>query len=305
MSNLDSMIETAISDKEAEETVEAPVEEVVTEEAPAEAAEQTAEEFKIEEAIEGLSPPDKWSGFSKTKFNMLPKDVQQELLNQHKHVTDFQKSVEDKGKVYNALDASLGEYKQAAIATYGSLEGMFNHYFQLDQWAAKDPQGLVKWFLQQRGIDPQTLFGQQQPAEGQQPPDPLMKELSELRQTVQKLQESNNPLVSEAQKQIDEFSKNPAYPYFNDLRADMKLLIDSGQVSNLPDAYQKAMLMNDKTRSVYIDEELKKKTELKTQEAKKSKGAATIKGANGTVSKKPGTIPLDDIIAQSMGGDRL
>lgn len=289
---LDDAINAAMGDTPESEVKDEPV----VEEVPA--ADGTEPEVKTTEEIieEALSAPDKWSGFSKTKFSMLPKEVQKEL-------TDYHKSVEAQQKVYNALDETIGENKQAVIASYGSVENMFKHYMQLDQFAAKDPAGLVKWFLQQRGIDPQSIFGQQ-PAPVQQDPaangapvfDP-----AEIETTV-KQQVDSALAIQRAQQMITDFEKNTEkYPFFNDVRTVMGQLITSGQASDMDSAYKKAIRLNDDIFAQVQAQENLKKTQIQQQSTLKAKQAATVKPAAGLSSnRKANGADLDSIIQEAM-----
>ncbi len=288
---LDNAINAAMGETPEPEINEEPVIEAPVEET-AEPEVKTTEEI-IEEA---LSAPDKWSGFAKTKFQLLPKEVQKE-------VSDYYKSVEAQQKVYNALDETIGDNKQAVIATYGSVEGMFKHYMQLDQFAAKDPAGLVKWFCQQRGINPQTLFGQQ-PAPDQTDPaangapvfDP-----AKIETTVQ--QQVDAALAKQqAAQMIKEFETNTEkYPYFNDVRTVMGQLITSGQATDMDSAYKKAIRLNDDIFAQSQAQETLKKTQDQQKSTLKAKQAASIKPAPGlSSSRKANGADLDDIIKEAM-----
>lgn len=289
---LDDAINAAMGDSPEPEIKDEPLVEAETAE-PIVAPEPKTTEEIIEEA---LSAPDKWSGFSKTKFAMLPKEVQKEL-------TDYHKSVEAQQKVYNALDETIGENKQAVIASYGSVENMFKHYMQLDQFAAKDPAGLVKWFLQQRGIDPQSIFGQQS-APG--PKDPAANDApvfdpAEIETTVQ--QQVDAALAKQQAKQmIIDFEKNTEkYPFFNDVRTVMGQLITSGQASDMDSAYKKAIRLNDEIFAQVQAQESLKKTQNQQQSTLKAKQAATIKPAPGlSGGRKANGADLDSIIQEAM-----
>lgn len=249
----------------------------------------TTEEL-IEEA---LSAPDKWSGFSKTKFALLPKDVQKELV-------DYHKSVEAQQKVYNALDETIGEHKQSVIATYGSVEGMFKHYMQLDQFAAQDPVGLVKWFCQQRGINPQTLFGQQS-APLKEAASDAPKENVEITPLIEQQVEQRFALM-QAQNMIADFEKNTEkYPYFNDVRTVMGQLITSGQAKDMDSAYNKAIRLDDNIWTQLQAQKTQKTSEDQQKATQRAKQAATIKSAPGLSSgSKANGVDLDSIIRETM-----
>jgi len=290
--DLDEAIASAMNPTDTVEEVETPEIEV----AEAQEAEIPVEEATVQEVT--YTAPDQWSGFSKTKFNMLPKEVQKEL-------TEYYSGVSEQKKVYNAIEEALGENKQAAIATYGGIDKMVSHYHQLDRWAATDPVGLIKWFAQGRGINLSELLGQQKAVEGPQNPQPadnaLVQKIAELERLVREGQAgAMNQVESEAAQKIEAFSKDPKYPFFNDLKADMGILIQSGQAKDLPEAYQKAMMLNDKTRDQYIQDQLEAKNKEKIASAQKSKQAATIKptGNVGKGAKSPGK--LDEIIQEAM-----
>lgn len=300
-SDLDSVIGAAISgeslpDKEPEINDNEPVAVITEKETP----DQTDEKEAVAEAVAALYAPDKWSGFSKTKFNMLPKEVQKELV-------DYHKSVESQQKVYNALDETIGENKAAVVASYGSVENMFKHYMQLDQFAAKDPAGLVKWFCQQRGIDPSILSGQQSAPAAQDvqqaAPDAAMQRIAAIERSIEaQAQSQSHAVISQAAAKIAEFEKNPDYPFFNDVRTTMGDLIQSGKAKDLPDAYKKAIRLHDDIYEQTLEQETRKRLESQTNQAQKAKNAASIKPTAGSSGKSRmnGAADIDAIINDAM-----
>lgn len=291
--DIDSVIGQAMGETpEPEEVLNSPEPEL-TEVAsdPVEIEAPPTTEELIEEA---LSAPDKWSGFAKTKFAMLPKEVQKE-------VSDYYKSVEAQQKVYNALDETIGDNKQAVIATYGSVENMFKHYLQLDQFAAKDPAGLVKWFCQQRGITPESLFGQQ-PAPQQEAangaPENNPQEIESLVQ-----QRIDAALAkNQAQQMITDFEKNTEkYPFFNDVRPVMGQLITAGQAKDMDSAYQKAIRLDDNIWAQVQEQKNQQKAQEQQKSTLKAKQAATIKSAPGLSNgSRANAVDLDSIIRETM-----
>lgn len=301
MSELDAMISAAIEPQEEDTATDAPINETpveteIVEEQPTEADTQEQQEKTIEELQ--FTAPDKWSGFAKTKFARLPQDIQKELLAYH---SDY----EGQRKTFDALNNIIEPVRDAVTQTYGSLEGMVNHYIGLDKAAATDPAGLVRWFMQQRGLTPESVFGQTAAQPKTDANDPFAyfeKQISDLKAQLQTQgqESSQRELERQAFSQIEQFSKDPKYPYFNDLRPEIAGLMQSGQAKDLAEAYEKAVWLNPKTRAEVLEQEKEASRKKAEEQARKAKQAASIKAAPTGAPQKSGSKPIDEIIYDAM-----
>lgn len=302
MSELDAMISAAIEPQEVDTATDAPVTETpveadIVEEQPVDTPDTQEEQEKTIEELQ-FTAPDKWSGFAKTKFARLPQDIQKELLAYH---SDY----EGQRKTFDALNNIIEPVRDAVTQTYGSLEGMVNHYIGLDKAAATDPAGLVRWFMQQRGLTPESVFGTQAAHSNEDANDPFAqfrKEISDLKAQLQNQgqESSQRELLRQANVQIEQFSKDPKYPYFNDLRSEIAGLMKSGQAQDLAEAYDKAVWLNPKTRSEVLEQEKEASRKKAEEQARKAKQAASIKAAPTGAPQKSGPMPIDEIISEAM-----
>lgn len=267
-----------------------------------ESIEGEATEPKTDEETR-LSAPDKWSGFAKTKFARLPQDVQKEVLNCYK-------SYEEGQKVYNSINQITEPYKDAISQTYGGVEGMLNHYITLDKAAASDPVGLIKWFMGQRGITPQQLFGQAAVREDMAPNDPSLNKIAELEARLahyeQRVEESRAQEVHAlAASKIEEFVRNPKYPFYQDLRQQMGELIGAGMAKTLEEAYDKALRLNDKISKELEESKKQERNREQLEKARKAKQAASIKATpnSGTTFANGSTrLTVDQVVSEAMAG---
>jgi hypothetical protein len=202
----------------------------------------------------------------------------------------------------------VGEYKDAISQTYGSLDNMVNHYVNLDKMAAQNPVGLIHWFMQQRGITPEQVFGQQRGQSQEQTPvsasdSALLKEIAELKKIVYGQQaNSHKQIENQAAQEIEKFSKDPNFPFFKDLKPEIGELLLNGRASNLEEAYHIAMRLNDKTFKHLLEERDKKILKENTAQAQKSRQAATLKTTPTPVGKVAAGSKLDSLIEEAMSG---
>lgn len=205
-----------------------------------------------------IAPPLAWKGAGKVDWKRLPKAVQQEISQ------EFTRTTETSARLQK-LESAIGpERIQLLSATYGSVEQGLQNLFAISDMATKNPTGFIQWFAQQRGINPETIFGQTQQQGGQhqmqptpaQQDDPIVKRLSQLETMIQtNLQQQQQGTQSQLMSDINAFAADPAHPYFNDVRTDMGILMKNGRATDLKQAYDMAIWANPETRKSLIEEQ--------------------------------------------------
>ena len=132
-----------------------------------------------------------------------------------------------------------------------------------------------------RGQDGQIYFNQQLMQQAQQRQQPAQQP-QDVEQTVQKI------LAQErAQQSLAEFSSNKEkYPHYEAVRQQMGQLLDAGLAQDLPDAYTKALRMDDNLWQA--EQEAKRKAdETAKLEAQRKATAAAKANAVSTKSATP------------------
>lgn len=245
-----------------------------------------------------IDPPPVWKGAAKTRWESLPRPVQQEIAARESQIAEMERG-------FSGIAQVLAPRAQRLAATYGSPEQGLNTLFQLSDFAERDPAGFVQFFIQQRRIDPSRLFPQpsgQQPPQGAAPNDAtgLQAKINQLEQklqafTSQQTQASEQTIYS----QIEQFSRSPEYPYFNDVREDMAALLAGNRATDLKDAYDKAVWANPNVRQAVLDAEREKadaERKAKADAARKAQ-QANINGSAAIGLTPVGNHP-DDIRAE-------
>lgn len=116
---------------------------------------------------------------------------------------------------------------------------------------------------------------------------PILQKVQTLEQQVQAQTQAERQLrEGEAAAQIEAFRNDPAHPYFDNVRGQMKALLESGQASTLADAYESACWGNPEIRGLLIQEQAKK-TQDAAAKAERERAAKAAQAA-GSVTGAPG-----------------
>lgn len=261
---------------------------------PKEKAEEIKAPEKVEQKVseqtkeEKLSPPQEWSGHAKVRWDGLPRAIQEELINAHKQISEQRTRTQ-------GLEQILEPRRNLLAANYGSMEQGINYLFQVSDFAEKDPNGFLKWFAQQRGINLQAFTPQEGQPEGTQL-QAALNEIQTLKQQLQGLQtnitsQSNNSM----QAQIDAFASDPSHPYFNDVRLHMSALMSAGAAKDMETAYNEACWANPRIRAELQQQEFERLERERKQKAEQAKKAAGSIGGSPEGGLTPGDEPASTL----------
>ena len=238
-----------------------------------EAKEQEAAQTEKEPEGPPLIPPARWSQEAKDAFHKWPREAQEQILarnkdmegdytNKTKAVAQERKEFEELKQQYSDIDTALKPYVDDIRRAGFTPAQIITQTMAYHDLARKDPHGFIREFVQQNQIDPLTLFDQNGQFQQQQM-DPytqqvmeqnqqLQQQFQQLQTQMQQQQESERLMVrSSIAQDIEAFrlaadeQGNPMHPYFEHVKDDMTALIRSGQAQDLPDAYNKAIRLND------------------------------------------------------------
>lgn len=249
-----------------------------------------------------VAPPQNWKGAGKVHWNRLPPAIQAALTEDY---TRQQQADVELGKFRSVITP---ERAQALIAETGSVEQGLQRLLAISDIATQNPIGFVQWFLQQRGIDPRQL-AQGATAQGEQPPaeapHPIMQEVVQLRNQVQSLiQQQTQGAQTQVMSEIDAFSRDPAHPYFNDVREHMGALMKAGKAANLQEAYDMATWAVPQVRKSLLEQQTQAAMQAnaqKVQQARQAAGSLTGSPAGANVGSDEPTRTLDEDIAKAVG----
>lgn len=253
-----------------------------------------------------LEPLPDWSAEQHEEFRKLPRSAQQFMLDT---VSAANAKAEEAGQgigKYAEIEAELAP-RRAAFARDGLNDaGALRQLFALSDFAAQDAPGFARWFINQRGIAPEHIFGQSHPnqEETQFADDPLyqrmVQENSAIRQQLDNLsgmiQNQQTTAQTQSQQQIasevEAFGKavddkgRPSHPYFEQISPLMGALIGSGKASDLKAAYDMACRADPDVHAKIAAAE-KAQAEREAQKTRRAKAEAAS-NAGKSISGSPG-----------------
>lgn len=249
-----------------------------------------------------IPAPQSMSAKDREAFYKLPPENQQWLAERAKQQeADYtRKTMEtaEQKKAFDRLEQIIAPRRQQLAMNGMDDSTAIGQLFALSDYANADPVGFVRYLLGQRGIPISALAepGQQQQADPQTLA--LQRELQGVKQFLQQqstqVQEQSIKSVSTA---IDEFAKDPAFPFYTDLEADMVPIVAALRQSNpgqshkdyLAKAYKMALAANEEV-SAKVETDRKAAQEAE-RIAKAKKEAAAAKKAQGTNVRSNGSLP--------------
>lgn len=275
---------------------------------PGEASEKTgAEGAATIEDTDTYDAPTDWAHEDRETFRAYTPEVRKWTLNRFKTVEDGWKTksadLEKFQGTYKPVHEFFESRKNSLPQGYTALQAT-QQLFDLNERAARDPDGFVKWFMQSRGLDPAKVFALQQQAAdadagGWVDPEvqALKQELAQVRQGLQQTaQQFQARQHAEQQhvtngwlKQIDDFrnatapdNKTPKHPYLKEVEGHMAALLKGGHAKDLADAYDQATYASPTVRAKVLADA--KAAERLAQQKTEREHAAKAQKAGATVT---------------------
>ncbi len=260
---------------------------------PAQAAQQPASQ--------PIAAPQNWKGAGKVQWDKLPPAVRQEIAEDYTRLNETSAKLEK-------LNGAIGQDRAMTLAaTYGSVEQGLQNLFSISDMATKNPTGFVLWFMQQRGLNPAQMFGQQS-AQGEMPmqqaPDPVMQRMAQLETFVQSFaQQQQQGVTAQHQGTIEAFAADPAHPYFNDVRQDMGVLIQAGRAKDLQQAYDMAVWAHPEIRNTLIEGQVTARNQAQAQTVSQALNASVSVSGSPAGAKVANSEPdetLEETITRAV-----
>jgi hypothetical protein len=228
---------------------------------------------------------------------------------------DIAKRNDEVGKGFEKLAEykPLDRYAEMARNGGTTLDKALERYVNIEQQISRDMVGGVAQIAQNQGIHPVALANQilarygAAPSEGQtgdqpQARQPAPVDPNAIAQSVRE-QIRAEQIQEEVGRSIKQFGSDPKNQFFENVRSDMKRLLEAGAAENLEDAYDKACWANPEIRGLLIkqqqtasDPSAKVAAANQARAASKSITGSPVPGAG---SKGPSTS-LEDEIRQLM-----
>jgi hypothetical protein len=170
------------------------------------------------------------------------------------------------------------------------MGGLARNHFLLSQGTPQQKRAMLDAMAQHYGID----LGQPAPAAAPSPFTPeqtamLQKLLGPVVQQTQSYAESvRQGRVAEAQKAVDTFFSDPQYEFSGEVGQDMLDLLKKGRATDLPEAYELAVMRNPEVKAKYL-------AKLASQANGQPKPAATLNLKSSTTpARQPKPASMDE-----------
>lgn len=298
---------------------ESPTEESETEERPE--AELSGEVVEPESDDDPLEPLPEWTAEQHEEFRKLPRAAQQFLLDNVSAAAAKAEEANQGATKYTAIEELLAP-RRAAFARDGLDDaGALRQLFALSDFAAQDAAGFARWFIQNRGIHPDQIFGQSHPnqEDHQFADDPLyqrmvqenaaiLQQLDNLSGMIQNQQTSAQKQASqqvlsqiEAFRQATDDKGRPVHPYFEQVEPLMIEMIAAqkrrGQSPDLQSAYDMACRADpDVHAKIAAAERAQAEREAQRQRRAKAEAASNAgKSISGSPGERAAPEPSGDI----------
>lgn len=268
----------------------------------------------VEEKAEDKQPvgpridraPQSWKGDAKQVWNDLPLNVRQEVMRRERETAKvLQDTAGDRTRL-NSIKEVIAPHMDRINQLYaGNPVTAINNMLNVERtMISGDPQAKVEMvarMIQHFNIDvvslDRLLSGQGSPTPEVQQQSAierlLEQKLAPLQQFMttqqQREQQEHAKVEQEVEHTVESMRGDPAYPYFDEVRSDMADLIDlaakKGLYLSLPEAYNRAVRMNDET---FQASSVRDSSQAATQAALQAHQAAQkAKGASLSVSGAP------------------
>lgn len=261
-----------------------------------------------------LGPPPGFSPTTKAAWNK-PEWSAEDVASLKRDVAKRETEIERgfaKLRDYKDLDP----YVSMATNSGTTLPEAVKRYVEAENFLERDPIGGLRWLCQNYKVDPRQLLGDgtsaqpQPPAQpnGQPQPqqpqpqvdlrpvmEPIMQELRQLRSIVY------GDKQAQTQQTVSAFFADPANKYAENVADQMAAMIQSGQATDLKDAYDKACWWNPEIRGLLIKEDQDRKAADQAAKAKKAADQARQAGRSITggmgAANAPGPSASDNLRA--------
>lgn len=263
---------------------------------------------ELEAEGESIKPPNSWSAESKSLWNKLPREVQQEALRREKEtqaeLTRTKQSVSRFMDGYGPVAQILSPYENELRMRGLSPAYMVQEMIKDKTFEDTDPQGYILQKMQQYGFRPEQFIQQQTqniPPELQGVLAPLQRELAQVRSVRQQMemQEANRRMAeqnarnNEIASAMEDFgSKNSDNPVIQDPEFIQELVEQAAYITErqpnkpaserLSLAYERALKLTKKGQQ-YLEQQSKAK-QMQVQKAKIAQAKAAGSSISGSVA---------------------
>lgn len=254
---------------------------------PVEAADDVAGDVTPDpvEAAPERRAPSSWKPDAQAAFNELPDTIKDEVLRRetdyHKGIEGYKTHAQSAQAFERAVQPFMQTINQLGVDAPTAVGQLLQADNTLRYGDAATKVQLFTQLAQQYGVDLSQVAN----------PQPIDPQYAALQQQIQRQsaemqrwkhdqeQQQNSVVMSE----IDRFAADPAHTHFNEVRDEMRILLESGKAATLKDAYDTAVWMRGDIRQSLIDQqraEAQKKAIDQAQNARVKAASVSVKGSS-------------------------
>lgn len=255
--------------------------------APADQAAQAA----AAPAQTDIPAPPSWNAEAKAKWAEVPPDVRRYIAEREENVHRQFTRHDEERNFGRAMSQTLQPYAQTlqeiGVPADRAVAGLLNVDNVLRKGTPEQKLEMVHEIMRSYQIPAEAVFNHQP-----LPQDPRLNALQQQLQAVQQqLQQGQHQQQSAAEEEaarleLATFKANA--PHLEAVREEMANLLTNGMASSLPDAYEKAVLLNPETRKLVLAQQNAAAQQTRRVASAKQAGSS-IAGAPGGVVPTPAT----------------
>lgn len=239
------------------------------------------------EVDEWLSAPAAYTQERKDTFKDLPRDWRKYLIEREKQT---EKGFSDFGNRINGYkyvdDLFNGRQNRLKASGFNSAKDYIEFLALVDDGLATNPKATID--------ELSKIYTSNNVANTDNNTNELMQRINLQERQLQELNQAmNNDRIK---REIDAFinakddAGNPKYPYFDDVKQNMGMLMDKGVCKTLEEAYNQCVWANEDVRKKLIDAQTKADLAARAEAAEKAKNAGFEPSSKATATEKELTL---------------
>lgn len=278
------------------------------------AATEANEDAGTEPAARPVAAPQSWSAAAKARWAELPVDLQQEIARRE---GDFTRGIEQKvleaRRQYAPLEQVIGPRREAWARQFGSPERGLQTLVEISEQAGRDPEGFVRWFAQNAGLNLAQLSAgvanagadAKKTAPAPEAGDPrvglLAQQVNRLHEYLAGQQQARQvEQLSSLASVVDAFRADPKHEHFDAVAPDVLALIPVVRQA-MPQASAPELLQAAYERTIWGDPGIREKLIgqysaareglLKIGQARQQQDAAQVRRSQAAALSLSGAPP--------------
>lgn len=291
---------------------EKPIEDAVVvnePESPDVEAEEAKPEPNVEAEPETPEPterdqaPSSWTKEAKAEFSKLPESVKREIARReadfHKGIEEF-KEYADRARQYDdAIAPYIGNFRAGGVEPVAGIRHVLEVENTLRNADPITKARMIMKLAQDYGADMKSLANlTPEQARLSEEHERLRRERMQVQQQQQTIQQREQQAALD---EIQKFAADPKNEYFEQVKAEMSVLLQSGQAGTMQEAYDRAIWMRPDIRQTLIERqraEAQQKASKQAQANRAKTASASIKGSSPVnTGTKPATDDLRQLVA--------